>query len=277
MVSLAQGGSKPPAGFTRHEYTDAGWRTRALARALAALVAVALVSCTSVSISGCAPIQSRVAGAYAGYFDATTLHLEQVLPAPPANDSPETRAELDSMLKIQSDRSPAEAERARADATVSVYRFADALGNPPAFDARHLPLTDALFRNVLAAEGAVMGGVKQRFARPRPVRLEPRLEPVVSTPPNGSYPSGHTTWSRTVGLVLAAMIPERSSEIMKRADEYAFNRVVAGVHYPSDVEGGKLAGTALAAFLFASPQFLSDYAAARDELRRALSLPAQPH
>jgi acid phosphatase (class A) len=63
---------------------------------------------------------------------------------------------------------------------------------------------------------------------------------------------------------------------MARADEYSFNRVVAGVHYPSDVEGGKLAGTALAAFLFASARFQPDFAEAKKELREALKLPPLP-
>ena len=59
---------------------------------------------------------------------------------------------------------------------------------------------------------------------------------------------------------------------MARAAEYANNRVVAGVHYPSDIEGGRLTATAFAAALFASPAFQSDLAAARAELRQALNL-----
>jgi acid phosphatase (class A) len=83
-------------------------------------------------------------------------------------------------------------------------------------------------------------------------------------------------WSRVIGLVLADMLPEYADKIMARADEYASHRVTAGVHYPSDVEAGKHAGTALAAFLFASPAFQPDYAAARQELRAALKLPLEP-
>jgi acid phosphatase (class A) len=52
--------------------------------------------------------------------------------------------------------------------------------------------------------------------------------------------------------------------------------VIAGVHYPSDIEAGKLAGTALTAFLLASPTFQEDYAEAKRELREALQLPAIP-
>ena len=68
------------------------------------------------------------------------------------------------------------------------------------------------------------------------------------------------------GIVLADMVPERRTQIFARAEEYAHNREVGGVHYPSDVAGGHLAGTALAAALFTSQAFLNDELAAAAEL-----------
>jgi acid phosphatase (class A) len=180
------------------------------------------------------------------------------------------------MLKIQQDRTPQEVDRARADASYSVFRFADALGNPEAFTPKDLPKTTALFRKVTREEGAVVQAGKRSFDRPRPFVLDTRIQPVLKEPTNASYPSGHALWSRVVGLLLADMLPEYREKIMARADDFAFHRVVAGVHYPSDVEAGKLAGTALAAFLLAAPAFQPDYAQAKQELRAALKLPPQP-
>ena len=207
------------------------------------------------------------------YFDAKALDLGRILPPPPADDSPITHGEIDLMLKIQQERTPQEAERARADASYSVYRFADALGNPPVFNAKDLPKTTALFRRVTREEGAVVQAGKRSFQRPRPFALDKRIEPILKEPTNASYPSGHALWSRVVGLLLADMLPEYREKIMARADDFAFHRVVAGVHYPSDVEAGKHAGTALAAFLLASPAFQPDFIEARTELRAALKLP----
>ena len=206
------------------------------------------------------------------YVDAAALDLTRLIPPPPTNDSAETRAELDQMLTIQKTRTPAQVARATADADVNVNRFADAFADPPGFDVKNLPRTQSLFRKIGTDERVVVGTGKDGFARPRPFVLEPRLQPVVKTPPNGSYPSGHTMWSYTVGLVLADMVPERRAQLMARAAEYAQNRVIAGVHYPSDIEGGKMAATAFAAALFASPAFQSDLAAAKAELRKALDL-----
>jgi acid phosphatase (class A) len=217
-------------------------------------------------------VASSPATAHARCVDPSAFDLRRLLPPPPAAGSAEQRAELDAMLHIQAERSPTEVEKARADAAVSVFRFADALANPPQFDARSLPLTAALFRDLEDEESAVMEPAKVGFARPRPFTAEPRLSPVLERPRSASYPSGHSTWARAAALVLSDMVPERRTQILARASEYAHNRVVAGVHYPSDVRAGELAGTALAAVLFACPQFRSEEKAATTELRRALQL-----
>jgi acid phosphatase (class A) len=243
---------------------------------LALLAAPLLALLTATHIAGCTSTPERVLNAASPYFDARALDLERVLPPPPTNDSAITRSEISLMLEMQQERTPEEAARARADASYSVFRFAEALGSPEVFNAKTLPKTNTLFRKVTYEEGAVVQAGKRGFKRPRPFVLEPRIEPIVRKPTNDSYPSGHAMWSRVVGLVLADMLPEHAAKIMERADEYATHRVVAGEHYPSDVEAGKHAGTALAAFLFASPAFQPDYAAARKELRDALKLPPLP-
>ncbi len=240
------------------------------------LAAPLLALSIAVLVEGCTSAPERAANAASPYFDANTLDLSRVLPPPPGDDSAITRSEIALMLKIQQERTPEEAELARADASYSVFRFADALGHPDVFNAKALPITNSLFRKVLHEEGAVVQAGKRGFKRPRPFVLEPRIEPVIKKPTNDSYPSGHAMWSRVVGLLLADMLPEYSEKIMARADDFAFHRVVAGVHYPSDVEAGKHAGTALAAFLLASPAFQPDYAEARRELRAAMKLPEWP-
>ncbi|HTX23183.1 MAG TPA: phosphatase PAP2 family protein [Steroidobacteraceae bacterium] len=204
--------------------------------------------------------------------DLAALKLVRLLPPPPGEGSPEERAELDELLRLQANRTAAQAERARQDAEVSVFRFANALGNPAGFTPANLPLTVRLFRRIDGDEAAVLGAAKHEFSRPRPFTVEPRLNPVIPRPASSSYPSGHSTWAYVTGLVLADMIPERRAAILARADEFAHNRSVAGVHYPSDVEAGRLAGTTLAAMLFACGPFEAEEAAARAELRKALGL-----
>jgi acid phosphatase (class A) len=205
--------------------------------------------------------------------DSSSLDLRRLLAPPPRAGSSRNRAELDELLRIQARRTPSEAELARSDAVRSIFRFADAIGDAPGFERERLPRTLALFRHINVDETAVLTPAKRDFARPRPSAVEPRLAPIIALPMSESYPSGHSLWAYTTALVLADMLPERRAQLLARADQYARNRTVAGVHYPSDVEAGKLAGTTLAAMLFTCPAFVREESAARTELRGALRLP----
>jgi acid phosphatase (class A) len=211
-----------------------------------------------------------------GYLTPVSLNLYRLLPPPPEAGSAQERAELDELLRLQATRTPAEVRRAQDDATVSVFRFADALGNPPGFNPHALPLVAELFARIGRDEGLFMNPAKDAFGRPRPFLTEKRLSPVVPEPPSASYPSGHTTWAIAVAIVIADMVPERRAQIFARAEEYAHNREVGGVHYPSDVAAGHLAGTALAVELFNSPRFVADELAAGGALRQALGLTPLP-
>lgn len=242
--------------------------------ALARRAALLVLLLAAAAEPACASTAPRSAAADTAHcVDSHSLDLRRILPPPPAAGSPRARAELDELLRIQAQRTPGEAGLARRDAMRNIFRFADALGDAPGFQAPRLPRTLALFRHLRIDEAAVLGPAKREFARPRPFALEPRLAPIVARPTSGSYPSGHSTWAYTTALVLADMVPERRAPLLARADQYARNRTVAGVHYPSDVEAGRLAGTALAALLFTCPAFEREEAGARMELRAALRLP----
>ena len=210
------------------------------------------------------------------YLTPASLNLYRLLPPPPEAGSAQERAELDELLKIQAGRSPAAAQRALDDATVSIFRFADALGNPPGFTPSQVPLTAQLFQRIGRAESLFINAAKDAYGRPRPFLTEPRLAPVAPKLPSASYPSGHTTWAVACAIVLADMLPEQRAQIFARADEYSRNREVGGVHYPSDVAACHLAGTALAVELLHSPAFLDDEVVAAAELRAVLGLPPLP-
>jgi acid phosphatase (class A) len=209
------------------------------------------------------------------FVDARSIDLSRLLAPPPADSSEVTRAELEAMLMIQERRSDAQKAQALADNEVSLARFSEAVGSTKSLKDVPLPLTNALLKKVQSDSSPVVGAGKEAFNRPRPYALEKRLEPVVPLPGGASYPSGHATWAYLTALVLADMVPERRLQILARADEYARNRVIAGVHYPSDVEAGRMTATIFTAFLFASPHYASERGAAAKELRAALGLPAR--
>ncbi|TIN97535.1 MAG: phosphatase PAP2 family protein [Mesorhizobium sp.] len=197
------------------------------------------------------------------------VDLTMILPPPPANDSAETKAELGEVLTLQVTRTPEMEARAVADAEENVC-FADVMG--PNFTAEKLPKFSAFFDRVVATEGAVVDPAKDVWKRPRPHQLSDLVKPAVKLSSSGSWPSGHATVGTMMGIILADMVPERRAEIMARAAEYAHNRVVGGIHYPSDVEMGKISGSVIAAVLLNRDDFKAEYEVARAELRSDLGM-----
>ena len=203
------------------------------------------------------------------YTDAWEVDLLQLLPPPPAPGSDAVKAELDTLVEIQKTRTQAQADRAVADNVETIWRFADAVANP-GFAKEKLPVFTAFFDRIAATEAAVVDPAKDRWNRTRPFEADSRLSPLLSRKASPSYPSGHTTLGTIEGILLGDMVPEIKPAVMARAWEYSRNRLVAGMHYPSDVEGGHLAGTAIAAVLWNKPEFRTEFEAAKAELRAVL-------
>ena len=199
------------------------------------------------------------------------VDLTRLLPPPPALDSAWQQQEMGVLATLQKERTPAMEAFAQADAERSVFRFADVVGEH--FTAEELPVAAAFFKAVKENADELLGQAKKHWDRPRPYATNPAITPCVPRPGNASYPSGHSTFATVMSIVLANMVPEKQVAIYERAERYRLNREIGGVHYPSDVEAGRLSGTVIAAFLFQSPAFLADYAKARAEVRGALGLP----
>ncbi|WP_440114766.1 S-layer homology domain-containing protein [Paenibacillus sp. QZ-Y1] len=86
--------------------------------------------------------------------------------------------------------------------------------------------------------------------------IVPTLRAVKSSNPetDGGFPSGHTNASYLAALALAYSVPERFQELMTRASEMGDDRIVAGMHSPLDVMGGRVLATALAAAALNDPE-----------------------
>jgi acid phosphatase (class A) len=216
----------------------------------------------------------RLAFAEGGtYLDAHQIDLPALLAPPPALGTAEQRADLARVLEVQRTRTPEQVERARSDVQKSVFRFADVLG--PSFNEKNLPKTAALFAAAAHDAEKVAKSGKQFFERPRPFVTSSDVHPTVPTSPKGaysSYPSGHATFGYMTAILLAQMVPEKRSELFARGREFGENRIVDGVHYPTDVEAGRIDGTLVAEALMANPDFQRSFAAAKSEVRTALGL-----
>ena len=207
------------------------------------------------------------------FVAASQTRADLILMAPPAPDSAITRSELAELHRSESSRTKAQEQQAIADeADESMFLYRTVLGEK--FTAANLPLTAAFAKRVKNDEGVNSTPAKEAFQRMRPYNLDKTLHPVCKTKTkDDSYPSGHATAGYLNALVLIDMVPERRDLILARAADYANNRLICGVHFPSDIEASKLLAYVTHAVMANNPQYQKEMAVARAELRAALNVP----
>jgi acid phosphatase (class A) len=227
----------------------------------------------AVKVPAQATKQARAAAAAkqaAYYYDPIALNLVVLVPAPPAVDSAANKAELAELHRIEQARTPEQVAAAKRDEDEEdVFAFKTVLGAD--FNPEALPLTAALGEHVKNEQSVAGAQLKVVFPRVRPYNADKTLHPVCAvTDAVNSYPSGHALTGYLEAFTLVEMAPEKRAAILERADEYAHNRLVCGVHYPSDIEESRRVALLVFGNMMATPKFRQDLAAAKLEMRTKL-------
>jgi hypothetical protein len=82
--------------------------------------------------------------------------------------------------------------------------------------------------------------LKNFYKRPRPFRLDSKLyDPMLKSTEGFAYPSGHSTQSNLICLVLSHKYPRFKTELKKIKDDIVYSRQMANAHYPSDIKFGE--------------------------------------
>jgi acid phosphatase (class A) len=169
----------------------------------------------------------------------------------PAPGSEGAKADQAILLWLQRTRTQEDIRRCGSEVNIRLGLFSAATGRD--LGSGQYPLTEDLVEEAVAFTRPVLSSLKRRFARPRPYEVIPGLIPAVPRENTRSYPSGHSTWGTLVASILIQLEPQARGAILERGLQMGNDRVVGGVHNPSDVEAGQRLGFNLAQAWLADP------------------------
>jgi acid phosphatase (class A) len=198
-----------------------------------------------------------------GKPDAVTL-----LAPPPLPNSAEQAADMDELRAVFHAASKNDRAAAYSEHVFSVFNFAPVVG--VFFQSNNLPKTAAFFEKVQRDAASVTDLGKDYFHRPRPYTADPTLA-------NGkleksfSYPSGHSTESMTLALVLADLFPEKRDTIIAHARLMGWHRVQIARHYPTDIYAGRVLAQAIVRQFKKDDSFEKDFAQVKAEIEAVQS------
>lgn len=187
------------------------------------------------------------------------------LPAPPDAQSRAWKRDADRVVAAQKSVSEKTLDQAKFERDLRPEITAMALGAN--FTRANYPLTYQLLDHAEADCRAVVEEAKIYWHTDRPYMKDARVKVLVPAHSNGAYPSGHTACSRVAANILTELYPKKRKALNQRAYEIAQHRVIAGMHYPHDLTGGRQLAIWITRDMYESPVFQSDLAAARSEVK----------
>ncbi len=246
-------------------------------------LAFLLAGCSSNPPGSVSQVPELRPGVLAGYLPLPNLpNSFAFLPPPPEPGSAEMLADEAANERALAQQGSGRFLQAAADVDLqfpnAAKKFQCALGTIVS-DA-DTPALYRLLRRSMVDAGLSTYSAKTQYKRPRPFMAngQPTCTPETEEAlrQDGSYPSGHSALGWAWALILSAMEPERSSAILSRGYEFGQSRAICNVHWQSDVNAGRLVGSAAVAKLFTDDTFRADFALGSQELKSARMRGLQP-
>lgn len=252
-----------------------------------ALAAWAALSVWALPPTDPAELKSPRPGFVPGYLaQGSWVDSLALLPPPPQAGSATHAADLAAHQSALQHKDSPRWKLAEADAELKFPKAADtfscALGIK--VSAQATPHLNMLLRRTLADAGLATYKAKDHYKRARPfMAADAANDAPICTPQDaaglrkdGSYPSGHSAVGWAWGLVLSEVAPDRADALVQRGWAFGQSRVACGVHWQSDVDGGRLVAAAVVAQLHGNADFVEQLAEARKEVAAARAAKALP-
>ena len=189
-----------------------------------------------------------------------------ILAPPPLPDSAEQAADLDEVRTVYHTASSNDIAAAFSEKKFSVFNFTASIGR--FFVESNLPRSAAFFEKVQKDAEMVCDRGKDWFHRPRPFTADPSLASG-KLEKSFTYPSGHSTESMVLALVLAEAVPDRQEAIIAHARLIGWHRVQIARHYPTDIYAGRVLAQAIVRELHKSEPFEKELAEVKTEIAAA--------
>lgn len=209
------------------------------------------------------------------YFELDQMpKLIEIMPAPPAFDSPEFANDVVRFgWGKQQRQDPDRLARAIADAEWDDHaklflQWKDAFGLE--VNATATPEIWKLMETSLATTDPMRKETKAFYQRQRPFERFDDAMPSHEEDElrgEGSYPSGHSLRGWTISLLLAQIAPERANLIFSRGWDYCNSRVIVGAHWQSDVDASRTAASIGFCALQGSDAFIAQMKKAQKEYK----------
>lgn len=249
-------------------------------RVLIICAAVAALGATSVAVAQqAAPKAAAPAPAPTGYLGDKAPDTYKILPPAPVAGTIRYQADRATFLATRPLKDSERWKLAIADANEAAVVQDMACAMNMEVTPQNAPKLTKIMMTMRYDVRHAVNHPKDIYKRQRPYLIDEGdicVEKSAGLAASPDYPSGHTTWGWTIGLILAELLPDRSTEILTRARAFGESRLVCGVHNMSAVESGRTNGSALVAGLHGSAAFRADMDAARKELEGLRKTAAKP-
>jgi acid phosphatase (class A) len=242
-------------------------------------VRTARASALAIIMANLIVASPTAAGPHQGYLADASIETDLGYKVPPAPDNASEIGHLDlAGVELAQTNNAALTDDAYHDAVAYPFdllmgRFSEAAGTE--LSPSNSPILAHVLRLALTDTGAYANLAKANNLRARPYVEDPHIVPCetdyLRVTDMQAYPSGHATNGYEAALILAAVMPERTSALLARGIRYGNNRVVCGVHHPIDVEQGRYLAIAVFGKLRVNTEFENDVACARQEYERSIA------
>lgn len=219
-------------------------------------------------LSGCATLPTPAVQAEpesSGFLLVSQIPLDGGLPPPPLVGTKAAGDDFLAILRAQNSRTAEDCKRAVSEETTNLTNFYGAPYGP--FTERELSPLQPFFEKVRKETKFFTARVKESWGRMRPYQADPKIKPCVRYEESSAYPSGHTTAAVVMGNLLEILHPSMKAKIRARRKVIIQDRVIGGVHHPSDLRAGEKFGALLFSELMKSPAFLEELEALKAKLK----------